>query len=118
MQTLWGMIRGRRGRSVYYRPLEAPGKVILVLVRVYAVFGLTVPDKMGAMCLRLTGAAEIEFAVCAAGQLYRHTHKFVYLGGFTPDTLDLTVNVARRVQRACIVAGATATTSTTNRPPG
>ena len=70
---------------------------------VCAAFCLTVSDaKTEIMCLRTKGVPEstATFIVEAAGQVYRQTNEFVYLGRNVNDNTDLSIEVNRRIHNA------------------
>ena len=54
------------------------------------------------MCLRTRGMpdATATFSVEAAGQVYKQTHEFVYLGGNVNHHADLSIEVDRRIRNA------------------
>ena len=53
------------------------------------------------MCLQTKGGGHVPFTVTAAGQVYKQTVEFVYLGGAISADWDLrSVEVTRRIQRA------------------
>ena len=77
--------------------------MIGVIVVVCAAFGLTVSEaKTEIMCLRSKGMPEpaATFSVEAAGQVYKQTNKFVYLGGNVNHNTNLSIEVDRRVRNA------------------
>ena len=70
--------------GVVSQPPEQLGKLMGVIVVVYATFGLTVSEaKTEIMCLRTKGIPEstATFSVETAGQVYSQTNGFVCLGG-------------------------------------
>ena len=53
------------------------------------------------MCLQTQDGGHVPFMVTAAGQVYRQTVEFLYLGGAISADWDLrSVEVTRRIQRA------------------
>ena len=72
-----------------------------VIVTACAAFGLTVSEaKTEIMCLQTKGGEHVPFTVTAAGQVYKQTGEFVYLGGAISADWDLiSVEVTRRTQR-------------------
>ena len=61
-----------------------------VIVTACAAFGLTVPEATTEiMCLRTKGGGHVPFTVTAAGQVYKQTVEFVYLGGAISADWDL-----------------------------
>ena len=87
MQTMWGWCRHR---------------LVGVIVVAYQEFGLTVSEKKTeAMHLwsrphTTSNALRIE----AAGQRYKQTTEFVYLGGAISESADLDVEIKRRIGAA------------------
>ena len=77
-------------------------KIMTVIVTACAAFGLTVSEaKTEIMCLQTKGGGHVPFTVTAAGQVYKQTVEFVYLGGAISADWDLrSVEVTRRIQRA------------------
>ena len=76
---------------------------MVVIVTVCAAFGLTVSKaKTEIMCLRTRGMpdATATLSVEAAGQVYKQTHEFVYLGGNVNHHADLSIKVDRRIRNA------------------
>ena len=73
-----------------------------VIVTASAAFGLTVLDaKTEIMSLQTKGEGHVPFTVTAAGQVYKQTAEFVYLGGAISADWDLrSVEVTRRIQMA------------------
>ena len=74
-----------------------------VIVTVCAAFGLTVSEaKTEIMCLRTRGMSDAAstFSVEAAGQVYKQTHDFVYLGGNVNHHADLSIEINRRIRNA------------------
>ena len=73
-----------------------------VIVTACAAFGLMVSEaKTEIMCLQTKGGGHAPFTVTAAGQVYKQTVEFVYLGGAISADWDLrSVEVTRRIQRA------------------
>ena len=72
-----------------------------VIVTVCAAFGLTVSEaKTEIMCLRTRGMSDAAatFSVEAAGQVYKQTHDFVYLGGTVNHHTDLSIEIDRRIR--------------------
>ena len=74
-----------------------------VIVVVCAAFDLTISEaKTEIMCLRTKGMLEstTTFSVEAAGQVYKQTNEFVYLGGNVNHNTDLSIEVDRRIRNA------------------
>ena len=99
---LWGMLYADDAEVVSQSP-EQLRKMMGVIVVVCAAFGLTVSEaKTEIMCLRTKGvpASTATFSVEAAGQVYRQTNEFVYLGGDVNHNADLSIKVNRRIRNA------------------
>ena len=78
-------------------------KIMGVIVVVCAAFGLTVSEaKTEIMCLRAKGmpGSTATFSVEAAGRVYNQTNKFVYLGGYVNHSVNLSIEVDRRIRNA------------------
>ena len=76
---------------------------VIVIVTVCAAFGLTVSEaKTEIMYLRTRGMldAAATFSVEAAGQAYKQTHDFVYLGGNINHHADLSIKTDRHIRNA------------------
>ena len=73
-----------------------------VIMTACAAFGLRVSEaKRGSICLQTKGGGHVPFTVTAAGQAYKQTVAFVYLGGCISADWDLqSVEVTLRIQRA------------------
>ena len=73
-----------------------------VIVTACAAFGPTVSDaKTEIICRQTKGGGHVPFTVTAAGQVYKQTVEFVYLGGVISADWDLkSVEVTSRIQRA------------------
>ena len=72
-----------------------------VIVTACSLFGLTVSEaKTEIMCLQTKGRGKVSFTINAAGQLYKQTVEFVYLGGAITADRDLSIEISRRLQRA------------------
>ena len=64
--------------------------MITVIVTACAAFALTVSEaKAETMCLQMKGGGHVPFIVTAAGQVYKQTVEFVYLGGAISADWDL-----------------------------
>ena len=101
VQTLEGMLYADDAGIVSRSP-ERLEKMMTVIVTACAAFGLTVSEaKTEIMCLRTKGGGHVPFTVTGAGQVYKQTVEFVYLGGAISADWDLrSVEVTRRIQRA------------------
>ena len=56
--------------------------------------------KTGIMRLQTKGGGKVSFTINAAGQVYKQTIEFVYLGGAITADRDLSIEITRRLQRA------------------
>ena len=101
-QTLWGMLYADDAGIVSRSPEGLEKMTVTVIVTACAAFGLTVSEaKTEIMCLQTKGGGHVPFTVTAAGQVYKQTVEFVYLGGGISADWDLgSVEVLRRIQRA------------------
>ena len=97
----WGILYADDAEIVSRSP-EGLEKMMAVIVTACAAFGLTVSEaKTEIMCLQTKGGARVPFTVTAAGQVYKQTVEFVFLGGAISADWDLRrVEVTRRIQRA------------------
>ena len=91
-----------RNADITSRSPEGLEKMMTVIVTACAAFGLTVSEpKTEIMHLQTKGGGRATFTVTAAGQVYKQTVEFVYLGGAVSAGRDLrSVEVTRRIQRA------------------
>ena len=72
-----------------------------VIVTACSSFGLTVSEaKTEMMGLETNGGRKVSFTINAAGQVYKQTIEFVYLGGAITADRDLSIETTRRLQRA------------------
>ena len=100
--SLWDMLYADDA-EVVSKSSEQLRKMMDVIVTVCAAFGLTVSEaKTEIMCLRTRGMldAAATFSVEAAGQVYKQTHDFVYLGGNVNHHADLSIEIDRRIRNA------------------
>ena len=97
VQRLWGMLYADDA-GIVSRSSE---RMMTVIVTAYSSFGLTVSKaKTEIMCLETKGGGKVSFATNAAGQVYKQTIEFVYLGGAITANRDLSIGITRRLQRA------------------
>ncbi|CAB1104614.1 unnamed protein product [Ectocarpus sp. CCAP 1310/34] len=76
VEALWTMLYADVSRSP-----ESVEKMMSVIARVAGLFGLMVSEpKTEIMCMLPKGIEERPFTVSAAGQTYKQTDRFVYLG--------------------------------------
>ena len=81
-QTLWGMLYDDDAGIVSRSPEGLEKMMTTVIVSTCATFGLTVSEaKTDIMCLQTKGGGHVPVTVTAAGQVYKQTGEFVYLGG-------------------------------------
>ena len=52
------------------------------------------------MCLETKSGGKVSFTINAAGQVFKQTVQFVYLGGAITAYRDLSIEITRRLQRA------------------
>ena len=100
VQRLWGMLSADDA-GIVSRSSEGRGRTMTVIVTACSAFGLTVSEaNTDIMCLQTKGGGKVSFTIKAAGQVYKQTVEFVYLGGaFTADRV-LSIKITRRLQRA------------------
>ena len=80
VEEAWGLIYANDA-GIASRSAAGLEKTMSVIVRVPGSFGLMVSElKTGIMCFLPKGVEEHQFAIDAAGQKYKQTDKFVYLG--------------------------------------
>ena len=81
-QTMWGMLYADDAGIVSRSPEGLEKMMTTVIVSTCATFGLTVSEaKTDIMCLQTKGGGHVPVTVTAAGQVYKQTGEFVYLGG-------------------------------------
>ena len=92
-------------------------KMVEVIVEVCQALALTVSVKnKETMCMPPPRKPRIMVRVEAAGQIYKQMQSFTYLGGAVTETLDMSVEIARRAAHAgCASGGIYVVSSTTNR---
>ena len=114
---LWGMLYAEDADGVS-RPPEQLRKMVGVIVVACVSFGLTVSEaKTEIMCLRAKGMPEstATFSVEAAGQVYKETNEFVYLGENVNYNANLSTEVDRRKRTHGAASGSTPSNCTTDR---
>ena len=63
--------------------------------------GLTVSEaETDIMSLQTKGGGKVSFTINAAGEVYKQTIEFVYLGGAITADRDLSIEITRRLRRA------------------
>ena len=100
MQRLWGMLYAN-DVGIVSRSSEALERMMTLIVTSCSAFGLTVSEvKTEITCLQTKGGGKVSFTTNAAGQIHKQTIEFVYLGGAITADRDLSIETARRLQRA------------------
>ena len=90
VQRFWGMLYADDA-GILSRSSEGLERMMTVVVTACSSFGLTVSEaKTETMCLETKGAGKVSFTINAAGQVYKQTIEFVYLGGAITADRDLT----------------------------
>ena len=75
------------------------GRMMAVFVEVFGPFGLTISEsKAETMCMLIPRAPVTKIIFNAAGQQYRQTTSFTYLGGTVTETLNLSDEIDRRIR--------------------
>ena len=96
-KEVWAMLYADDA-GVVSKSAQSLAKMMTAIVRVCQAFGLTVAEtKTETMYLRYPGAAEQALVIEAAGQTYKQTDKFVYLGGAISSTGDIQPELKRRI---------------------
>ena len=76
--------------DIVSRSPEGLEKILTVIVTACAAFGLMVSEaKTEIMCLQTKGGGHAPFTVTAAGQVFKQTVEFVYVGGAITADWDL-----------------------------
>eukprot|EP00904_Undaria_pinnatifida_P013113 jgi/Undpi1/8932/HiC_scaffold_26.g11393.m1 len=87
--------------GILSRPSKGLERMMTVIVTACSSFGLTVSEaKTEKMCLETKSGGKVSFTINAAGQVYKQTIDFVYLGGAITADRDLSIEITRRLQRA------------------
>ena len=98
--ALWGMLYADDAGIVSRSP-ESLEKMMSIIVRVAGWFGLMVSEpKTETMCMLPKGMEECPFTVSAAGQTYKQTDSFVYLGRTITADGKADREIASRICRA------------------
>ena len=96
----WGMLYADDA-GIVSRSSQGLERMMTVIVTACSAFGLMVSEaKTEIMCLRTKGGGKVSLTINAAGQVYKQTIEFVYLGGAFSADKDLSVEIPRRLQRA------------------
>ena len=90
VQRLWGMLYADDA-GIVSRSSEGLEGMVTVIVTACSSFGLTVSEgKTEIVSLETKGGEKVSFTINAAGQVYKQTIEFVYLGGaITAETVAL-----------------------------
>ena len=100
--VMWGLLYADNA-EVVSQSSDQLRKIMGVVVVVRWAFGLAVSEaKTEIVCLRTKEMPEATaiFNVEAAGQAYKQTTEFVYLGGNVNHNADLSIEVDRRIRNA------------------
>ena len=99
VQRLWVMLYADDAGIVSRS--EGLERMMKVIVTACSSFGLTVSEaKTEKICLETKSGGKVSFTINAAGQVYKQTIQFVYLGGAITAGRDLSIEITRRLQRA------------------
>ena len=91
VQRLWGMLYADDA-GIVSRSSEGLERMMTVIVTACSSFGLTVSEaKTEIVCLETKGGGKVSFTINAAGQVYKQTIEFVYLGGAIAADRDLRI---------------------------
>ena len=100
VKMLWSMLYADDAGIVSRSP-ESLEKMMSIIVNVSGLFGLMVSEaKTEIMCMLEKGVEQRIFKVNAAGQVYKQTDTFVYLGGTIRQDGSMDAEIAGRVSRA------------------
>ena len=76
--------------GIISRSPEGQERMMAAIVTACSAFGLTVSEaKTEIMCLQTQGGEKVSFTIYSAGQVYKETIEFVYLGGAITADRDL-----------------------------
>ena len=99
-RAVWGMLYADDAGVVSRSP-KGLAEMMHVVVKVCGAFGLTVSEKKTeTMCMPPPRTSTATVEVEAAGQRYRQTDSFVYLGGTVTEAPGVSAEIRRRI-RAC-----------------
>jgi hypothetical protein len=99
-RAMWGMLYADDA-GIVSRSAEGLSKMMTVIVTVFEAVGLTVSErKTETMLLRTPGQTSLAppLVIEAAGQRYRQTNQFLYLGGVIHENADLSFEIERRIR--------------------
>ena len=97
-RAVWGMLYADDA-GIVSKSAEGLAKMMTVIVTVFEAAGLTVSEKTETMLLRTPDQAPCTspLVIDAAGQRYRQTTQFSYLGGLIDASADIMPEIKRRV---------------------
>ena len=101
-RVVWGMLYADDA-GIVSKSAEGLAKMMTVIVTVFDAAGLTVSEKKTeTMLLRTPNQAlrTSPLVIEAAGQRYRQTMQFLYLGGLVNASADIMPEIKRRIQLA------------------
>ena len=97
---LWGMLYVDDVGIISLSSKELEG-ILTVVVTACATFWFTASEaKREIMCLQTKRGGKVSFTINAAGQVYKRTIEFVYIGGASTADRDLSNEITRRLHRA------------------
>ena len=100
VQSVWGMLYADNA-GIVSRSSEGLERMMAVIVTACSSFRLTVSEaKTVIMCMQTEGGGKVSFTINAAGQVYKQTIEFVYLGGAITADRERCIEITRRLQRA------------------
>ena len=100
VQRLWGMVYAD-DTGIVSRSSEGLERMMTVIATACSAFGLTICEaQTEIMCLQTIDGGKVSFTINAAGQGYKQTVDFVYLGGAISVDRELSIDITRRLQRA------------------
>ena len=86
VQRLWGMLYADDA-GIVSRSSEGLERMMTLIVTACSSFGRTASEaKTEIMCLETKDEGKVSFTINAAGQVYKQTIEFVYLGWASPQT--------------------------------
>ena len=103
-RVVWGMLYADDA-GIVSKSAEGLAKMMTVIVTVFDAAGLTVSEKKTeTMLLRTPNQAlrTSPLVIEAAGQRYRQTMQFLYLGGLVNASADIIPEIKRRIQLAWV----------------
>jgi len=101
-KAVWGMLYADDA-GVVSKSLEGLTKMMTVIVTVFEAAGLTVSEKKTEIMLFRTPHQEPQLeplVVEAAGQKYKQTNRFIYLGGVIDENANINPEIERRTRFA------------------